>query len=118
MTEKPEKPVTKDELTLEQLTTLVGEASGWGDRVNITFRINRERDSVPPRTFIAAAVGICGSKDTSVSASGSDHRAALVSLLQNIESHHREVLRWHKQRCATAREILDAYGIYYVKGDL
>lgn len=117
MTEKPEKPVTKDELTLEQLTDLVGDASGWGDRANITFRLDRAH-SVQERTYVAAAVGICGSKDTTVSASGADHRAALVSLLQRIESHHREVLRWHKQRCTRAREILDAHGIYYVKGDL
>jgi len=108
----------KDELTLEQLTELVGEASGWGDRANITFRRDVDRSSVPHRSLVAVAVGICGSRDTTVSATGSDHRSALVALLQNIESHHREILRWHKQRCARTREILDEHGIYYVKGDL
>lgn len=107
-----------DDLTLEQLTDLVGEASGWGDRANITFRreiMNREADQ--PRYHVAVSVDICGSQ-TTVSAVGTDHRKALVALLQRIEMHHREILRWHKQRCERAREILDAHAIYYVKGDL
>lgn len=110
--------MTKDDLTLEQLTDLVGEASGWNDRANITYRREIvDRETVPHRHHIAVSVDICGSK-TTVSASGSDHRKALISLLQNIEMHHKEVLRWHKQRCVRAREILDAHDIYYVKGDL
>jgi len=113
-----EKPVTANDLTLEQLTDLVGEASGWNDRANITFRREIDRSSnVPHRSFVAASVEICGSK-TVVSAGGADHRRALLALLQNIEMHHREILRWHKQRCVKAREILDEHGIYYVKGDL
>jgi hypothetical protein len=112
-----DEPVAADDLTLEQLTDLVGEASGWNDRTNITFRREVDRSNVPHRSFISVSVGICGSKEA-VSAGGADHRRALLALLQNIEMHHREILRWHKQRCVTAREILDAHGIYYVKGDL
>ena len=107
-----------DTLTLEQLTDLVGEACGWNDRANITFRREVvDRTSVPHRFHVAVSVEICGSSAT-VSASGADHRAALVALLQGIEMHHREILRWHKQRCVRTREILDAHGVYYVKGDL
>lgn len=106
-------------LTLEQLTDLVGEASGWFDRANITFRREiTDRETVPHRHHIAVNVDICGSKTTTVSAGGADHRKALIALLQNIEMHHREVLRWHKQRCQRTREILDAHDIYYVKSDL
>lgn len=107
----------EDALTLEQLTDLVGEASGWNDRANITFRREIDRSSVPHRPYVAVSVEICGGK-APVSAGGADHRCALIALLQNIEMHHREILRWHKQRCARAREILDTHGIYYVKGDL
>jgi len=107
----------RKDLSLEQLTDLVGEASGWNDRANITFRREIDRSSVPHRSFVAVSVDICGSQKT-VSAGGADHRAALVALLQGIEMHHREILRWHKQRCVRTREILDAHGVYYVKGDL
>lgn len=119
MTTSQEKvmPVTVDDLTLEQLTELVGEACGWDDRANITFRREFERSSVPPRPFVAVSVEICGSK-ASVSAGGANHRQALIALLKNIEMHHHEILRWHKQRCARTRAILDAHGIYYVKVDL
>ncbi len=106
-----------DDLTLEQLTDLVGEASGWNERANITFRREIDRSSVPHRAFVAVSVDICGGGST-VSAGGLDHRKALVALLVNIEMHHREIARWHKQRCVRAREILDAYGIYHVGGDL
>ena len=82
---------------------------------DVRREINRE--SVPHRPFVSVSVSICGS-GASVSASGSDHRKALIALLQNIEMHHREILRWHKQRCARTREILDEHAIYYVKGDL
>lgn len=110
--------MTKDELTLEQLTDLVGEASGWNDRANIVFRREVvDRETVPHTYHVGASVGICGT-DKSVSAHGADHRKALIALLQNIEMHHREILRWHKQRCVKAREILDEHAIYYVKGDL
>jgi hypothetical protein len=110
--------VTKDNFTLEQLTDLVGEASGWGDRANIAFRRGiADRETVPHRYHVAVSVDICGSK-TTVSATGADHRHALIVLLQNIEMHHKEVMRWHKQRCVRAREILDAHDIYYVKGEL
>lgn len=117
MTLPKEKPVTADALSLEQLTDLVGEASGWNDRASITFRREIDRSSVPHRPYVSVSVGICGSKEA-VSAGGADHRTALVALLQNIEMHHREILRWHKQRCVRAREILDAHGVYYVRGDL
>jgi hypothetical protein len=109
MTLPKENPMTADDLTLERLTELVGEARGWDDHANITFRRENGRVSV--------SVEICGSKAT-VSASGVDHCRALVTLLQNIEMHHREILRWHKQRCERTRTILDAHAIYYVKGDL
>lgn len=110
--------MTKDDLTLEQLTDLVGEASGWNDSANISFRREiTDRVTESYRYHVAVSVNICGSQ-TTVSAGGSDHRKALIALLQNIEMHHREVLRWHKQRCVRAREILDAHDIYYVKGDL
>ena len=117
MTLPQEKPVTADDLTLEQLTDLVGEASGWNDHANITFRREFDRSSVPHRPFVAVSVPICGGSAT-VSAAGTDHRQALIALLQNIEMHHREILRWHKQRCERTREILDTHGIYYVKGAL
>lgn len=94
------------DLTLEQLTDLVGEVSGWGERASITFRREIDRSSVPHRSLISVCVEICGSK-TTVSAVSSDHRLALVALLQGIESHHREILRWHKQRCIRAREMGD-----------
>lgn len=110
-TSAKEKPTTVDDLPLEQLTDLVGEASGWNDRAHITFR--RE----PYRSYVAVSVEICGGKAT-VSAGGADHRKALVALLTNIEMHHREILRWHKQRCEKVREILDGHAIYYGKGDL
>ena len=103
----------KEDLTLEQLIDLVGEASGWGV-ANITFRCKVIAEH---QYYVGTCVGICGS-DKTVSAGGSDHRSALVALLKNIEMHHAEILRWHKQRCVRAREILDALGIYYVKGDL
>jgi hypothetical protein len=112
-----ETTMTIDDLTLEQLTDFVGEASGWGDRANITFRRDVDRSSVPHRTFVAASVEICGGGNA-VSASGADHRKALGALLCNIEMHHREMLRWHKQRCQRTRTFLDAHGIYYVNGDL
>ncbi len=38
MTPSKEQPATIDDLTLEQLTDLVNEASGWNDRANVTFR--------------------------------------------------------------------------------
>jgi phosphotransferase system HPr-like phosphotransfer protein len=117
VTAASETPAPKVELTLEQLTDLVGEACGWNDRANITFRREINRESVPHWAFVSVSVSICGS-GVSVSASGSDHRKALIALLQNIEMHHREILRWHKQRCVRAREILDEHAIYYVKGDL
>jgi hypothetical protein len=106
-----------NDLTLEQLTDFVGEASGWGNSANITFRREVDRSSVPHRPYVAVSVEICGGHAT-VSAGGTDHRAALVALLKNIEMHHREILKWHKQRCTRTREILDAQDIYYVKGDL
>lgn len=126
MTLSKEKPIEEltlpkkkqlEDLTLDQLTDLVGEASGWGERANLTFRREIDRSSVPHRAYVAVSVDICGEK-ASVSAGGFDHCKALVALLKNIEMHHREVLRWHKQRCVRAREILDAYDVYYVKGDL
>jgi len=117
MTLPKEQAATVDDLTLEQLTDLVGEASGWNDRANITFRREIDRSSVPHRPYISVSVEICGSKEA-VSAGGTDHRKALVALLQNIEMHHREILRWHKQRCVQTREILDVHGVYYVKGAL
>jgi hypothetical protein len=116
LTAASETPAPEGELTLEQLTDLVGRASGWDDHANITFRREIERASVPHRSFVSVSVSICGS--ASVSASGADHRKALIALLQNIEMHHREILRWHKQRCERTREILDAHAIYYVKGAL
>ena len=110
--------MTIESLTLEQLTDLVGEASGWNDRANISFRREiTDRATVPHSHYVAVGVEICGSGKT-VSAGGTDHRKALIALLQAIERHHREILRWHKQRCVRAREILDAHDIYYVKGDL
>lgn len=113
--------MTIDGLTLEQLTDLVGEASGWNDRANITFRREVTRESLDrttePRYHVAVSVDICGSK-TTVSAGGADHREALIALLKRIEMHHCEIMRWHKQRCVRTREILDAHDIYYVKGDL
>lgn len=107
----------RDALTLKQLTDLVGVASGWNDRANITFRQEIDRSSVPHRSRVAVSVEICGGS-AAVSADGADHCNALIALLQRIESHHREILRWHKQRCEKAREILDEHGIYYVKGAL
>jgi hypothetical protein len=112
---KKEKLV--DDLTLEQLTDLVGEASGWNERANITFRREIDRSRVPHRAYVAVSVGICGG-DATVSAGGPDHKKALAALLQNIEMHHRGIMRWHKQRCERARDILDAHGIYYVGGAL
>jgi len=114
---KEAEAATADDLSLEQLTDLVGEASGWNDRANITFRREIDRSRVPHRSYVAVSVEICGGK-ASVSAGGADHRKALVALLQNIEMHHREIARWHKQRCVRTREILDAHGIYHVKEDL
>jgi hypothetical protein len=117
MTLPKEQPATADDLTLEQLTDFVGEASGWHEHANITFRREIDRSSVPHGSYVFVSVEICGSKNA-VSASGMDHRKALIALLQNIEMHHLEILRWHKKRCARVREILDMHALYYVKGDL
>ncbi len=107
----------KQDLTFEQLTNLVSEASGWGNRASITFRVDHDPGDgrTPPRTYVSAGVDICGAKAT-VSGHGSDHRAALVALLTNIEMHHREVMRWHAARLNRVRAILDEYDVYYVKG--
>jgi hypothetical protein len=107
-----------DDLTIEQLTALVGTASGWSDGASITFRREALVDEyAPPRYWVSVSVEICGSPST-VSAGGVDHRAALIDLLVEIEAHHSRILRWHKQRCLRAREILDESGVYYVKSEL
>jgi hypothetical protein len=110
------------ERSIDRLTTLVGEVSGWGDRANITFRreivaYENGRMLNPHRYYVAASVEICGSGST-ISAHGHDHCAALAALLQNIERHYRDLLTVYKQRCLRAREILDEHGINYVKGEL
>jgi hypothetical protein len=113
-----DKSVAADDLSIEQLTTLVGTASGWSDGARITFR--REalvNEYAPPRYWVSVSVAICGSHST-VSANGVDHRTALIDLLVKIEAHHDHSLRWHKQRCLRVREILNDNDIYYVKGEL
>lgn len=104
--------VTADKLTLDELTEVISEASGWGaSGAAISFRRTAERNG---STYVSVAVEICGAK-TSVSATAYDHHSALVALLVNIESHHRQVMEWHKARCARARELLNKHEIYYVK---
>ena len=114
MKRNPVMEPTKKRLTIEQLTDLVSEMSGWGndsDSVPITFR--RER----PFTTHIASVALRGS-GTLLSGRGDDHRAALVDLLKTIEGHLHSSLQWTKQRCVRAQAILDAHGIDYVKRDL
>ena len=110
-------PPSFGDLTLEQLTDLVNVASGWGEHARLMFRRSVDQSVVPHKSCVTVSVEICG-EQMAVSASGVDHRGALIALLRNIEMHHHEVLRWHKQRCAAVRKILDAHGIYYVRSDL
>jgi len=103
------------ELSIEKLTELVGSASGWGPEVVISFCM---QSSSPRLTaLVGASVEVLGAK-TVVSAHGRDHARALVALLQALESHHRQVLHWHKVRCQNVRQILDDLAVYYIKVDL
>lgn len=119
MTETSEEPAPKIDLSFEQLFDLVGEASGWGHRVRISFRHQVNPLTVPHKVSVAASVEIAGCRiSLPVVACGPDPRLALIGLLQNIEQRFRDIAGAYKGRCVGARALLDAHGISYVKGDL
>lgn len=98
--------------TFDQLSDMVSEAAGYSNGAEIAFTASRSL----PRT-VRAMVRINGTNHP-LTAGGTDHWQALVALLQAIEQHHRERLRWHKERCTGARTLMAKYGFFYPKGEL